>query len=237
MSHDLRASPRRWLAAHAARQRGWLGLAALAGIAAGALTIVQMALLAWIVSRLLVDGDALVTLSGAFIALVGVLLLRAMCQWGQELAGQEASLRIRESVRAELLDHLAAMGPVRAGSRHTAALASQLVEQVEALDGYFARFLPQLRLCAVIPLLIVLVVLSLDWLAALFLLLAAPLIPLFMALVGMGRSASIATSSLSSAGSRGIFSTACEGSPRCSCFIARRKPPPRYMQRRIVIGA
>ncbi|MCE8021271.1 thiol reductant ABC exporter subunit CydD [Halomonas sp. MCCC 1A11036] len=186
MRHDLRTSPRRWLAAHAARQRGWLGLAALAGIAAGALTVVQMALLAWIVSRLLVDGDALVTLSGAFIALVGVLLLRAMCQWGQELAGQEASLRIRVSVRAELLDHLAAMGPVRAGSRHTAALASQLVEQVEALDGYFARFLPQLRLCAVIPLLIVLVVLSLDWLAALFLLLAAPLIPLFMALVGMG---------------------------------------------------
>jgi ATP-binding cassette subfamily C protein CydD len=186
MSHDSRVSPRRWLAAHAARQRGWLGLAALTGIAAGALTVAQMALLAWIVSRLLVDGAPLASLTSAFLLLVAVLATRALCQWGQELSGQLASLRIRHAVRAELLDHLAAMGPVRAGARHSAGLANQLVEQVEALDGYFARFLPQLRLCVAIPLLILLVVLWLDWLAALFLLLAAPLIPLFMALVGMG---------------------------------------------------
>jgi ATP-binding cassette subfamily C protein CydD len=186
MSHDSQVSPRRWLAAHAARQRGWLGLAALTGIAAGALTVAQMALLAWIVSRLLVDGAPLASLTWAFLVLVAVLATRALCQWGQELSGQLASLHIRHAVRAELLDHLAAMGPVRAGARHSAGLANQLVEQVEALDGYFARFLPQLRLCVAIPLLILLVVLWLDWLAALFLLLAAPLIPLFMALVGMG---------------------------------------------------
>lgn len=186
MKHDSHPSPRRWLAAHAARQRGWLSLAALAGISVGALTVVQMALLAWIVSRLLVDGAPLASLTWAFLLLLAVLVTRALCQWGQEVSGQVASLRIRHAVRGELLDHLAAMGPVRAGARHSAGLANQLVEQVEALDGYFARFLPQLRLCVAIPLLILLVVLWLDWLAALFLLLAAPLIPLFMALVGMG---------------------------------------------------
>lgn len=188
MTSDSRSAPtpRRWLASHAASQRGWLGLAAVAGVAVGALTIAQMALLAWIVSRLLVAGVPLASLSGSFLALVAVLVARALCQWGQETAGQEASLRIRQAIRAELLDHLAAMGPVRVGARHTAGLASQLVEQVEALDGYFARFLPQLRLCVAVPLLILIVVLWLDWLAALFLLLAAPLIPLFMALVGMG---------------------------------------------------
>ncbi|MCE9663898.1 thiol reductant ABC exporter subunit CydD [Halomonas sp. M5N1S17] len=179
-------TPRRWLAAHAAGQRVWLTLAALAGFAVGALTIVQMLLLAWIISRLLVDGASVASLGGGFLALAAVLPVRALAQWGQELAGQEASLRIRRAVRAELLDHLAAMGPVRAGARHTAGLASQLVEQVEALDGYFARFLPQLRLAVAIPVMILVVVLWLDWLAALFLLLAAPLIPLFMALVGMG---------------------------------------------------
>ncbi|MGL6214493.1 thiol reductant ABC exporter subunit CydD [Billgrantia desiderata] len=186
MKRETHPSPRRWLAAHAAGQRGWLMLAALAGIAAGALTVAQMTLLAWIVSRLLVDGAPLASLTPAFLLLVAVLVARALCQWGQELSGQLASLRIRHAVRAELLDHLAAMGPVRAGARHSAGLANQLVEQVEALDGYFARFLPQLRLCVAIPLLILVVVVSLDWLAALFLLLAAPLIPLFMALVGMG---------------------------------------------------
>ncbi|QOR38731.1 thiol reductant ABC exporter subunit CydD [Billgrantia diversa] len=180
------ASPKSWLAAHAAGQRRWLGLAATAGFLVGLLTVVQMVLLALIVSRLLIDGTSLAALSWAFLSLVAVLIARALCQWGQEVAGQEASLRIRHSVRGELLGHLAAMGPVRAGARHSGALANQLVEQVEALDGYFARFLPQLRLSLAIPLLILVVVMWLDWLAALFLLLAAPLIPLFMALVGMG---------------------------------------------------
>mgnify|MGYP001371613328 CR=1 FL=1 len=179
-------TPRRWLAAHAAGHRGWLALAALAGFAVGALTILQMLLLAWIVSQLLVDGVSVASLGGSFLALAAVLPARALAQWGQELAGQEASLRIRRAVRSELLDHLAAMGPVRASARHTAGLASQLVEQVEALDGYFARFLPQLRLAVAIPVMILAVVLWLDWLAALFLLVSAPLIPLFMALVGMG---------------------------------------------------
>ncbi|MBZ0331280.1 thiol reductant ABC exporter subunit CydD [Halomonas sp. ANAO-440] len=183
---DPDLTPRRWLAAHAAGQRGWLTLAALAGFVVGALTIVQMLLLALIVSRLLVDGASVASLGGTFLALAMVLPARALAQWGQELAGQEASLRIRRAVRGELLDHLAALGPVRAGARHTAGLASQMVEQVEALDGYFARFLPQLRLAVALPLMILAVVLWLDWLAALFLLLAAPLIPLFMALVGIG---------------------------------------------------
>jgi ATP-binding cassette, subfamily C, bacterial CydD len=180
------ATARHWLAAHAAGQRGWLGLASLAGIGVGVLTVAQMSLVAWVVSRLLVAGESLASLNWAFLTLVFILLARALAQWGQEVAGQEASLRIRQSVRSELLDHLAALGPVRAGDHHSAALASQLVEQVEAMDGYFARFLPQLRLCVFVPLFILAVVLWLDWLAALFLLLAAPLIPLFMALVGMG---------------------------------------------------
>ena len=187
MGNDTRAAAsRRWLALHAAGQRGWLVLSATAGVVVGLLTVMQMLLLAWIVSRLLVSGDTPEELGSVFLTLLLVLLFRAVCQWAQESAGLEASLRIRQRVRAELLDHLTAMGPVRVGAHHSAGVASQLVEQVEALDGYFARFLPQLWLSVAIPLLILLVVFWLDWLAALFLLFSAPLIPLFMALVGMG---------------------------------------------------
>src|SRR5690554_5379743 len=187
MRNDTRvAASRRWLALHATGQRGWLVLSATAGVVVGLLTVMQMLLLAWIISRLLVSGDTLGELVSVFVTLLLVLLFRAVCQWAQESAGLEASLHIRQRVRAELLDHLIAMGPVRVGAHHSAAVASQLVEQVEALDGYFARFLPQLWLSVAIPLLILLVVFWLDWLAALFLLFSAPLIPLFMALVGMG---------------------------------------------------
>ncbi|GAA5175055.1 MULTISPECIES: thiol reductant ABC exporter subunit CydD [Halomonadaceae] len=183
---DPQLTNRRWLRELSGSVRGWLGLAGAAGILAGLCTIVQMGLLAWLVDQLVTHASAPAALGWAFFGLIGVLVLRAVAQWVQERASAEASLRIRARVRGELLEHLAALGPVRLGDRHSAGLGQQLVEQVEALDGYFARFLPQMRLTTVLPLVILAVVASLDWLAAALLLLAAPLIPLFMALVGMG---------------------------------------------------
>ncbi|MBF8222129.1 thiol reductant ABC exporter subunit CydD [Halomonas sp. 328] len=184
MSETL--TPRRWLSGLAAGERRRLGLATLAGLGVGLATLAQMALLAWVIAGLLVEQRPLEALIPAFLVLAGLLLARALLQWGQEALSQAASLAIRRRARGELLDHLTALGPVGLAGRHSAGLASQLVEQLEALDGYFARFLPQLRLALLLPLVILGVVLSLDWLAALFLLLAMPLIPLFMALVGMG---------------------------------------------------
>ncbi|WP_299312472.1 thiol reductant ABC exporter subunit CydD [uncultured Halomonas sp.] len=177
---------RRWLVTLAARERRSLGLAVVAGVVATLATIAQLGLLAWVVSALLVEGAALGALLPALGAMALLLAVRALALYAQERLGQRASLRIRAAVRSELFDQLARLGPGWLSGRHSASLASQLVEQVEALDGYFARFRPQLMLSVIGPALILGVALWLDWLAALFLLLAAPLIPLFMALVGMG---------------------------------------------------
>ncbi|WP_048307870.1 thiol reductant ABC exporter subunit CydD [Halomonas sp. PR-M31] len=180
------STSRGWLDVQAKDVKGWLMLAAGLGILAGLMTILQMGALAWIIAELINADRPLEKLSGVFILLLGVIAVRALAQWGQESAGVEASLHVRSKVRTLLLDHLAAVGPVGLSGRHTAGLGGQLIEQVEALDGYYARFLPQLRLVLVLPLVILALVLWLDWLAALFLLLSAPLIPVFMALVGMG---------------------------------------------------
>ncbi len=176
---------KRWLKDLADGERRRLTLATIAGLGVGLCTIVQMLLLAIIIDRLL-TGAPEAPVGVFFVALIGVLGVRAVAQWAQETTAQAASLAIRARARAALLDQLTALGPVQLSSRHSAGLGSQLVEQVEALDGYFARFLPQLRLATALPLVIFAIVLGLDWLAAAFLLLAAPLIPLFMALVGMG---------------------------------------------------
>ncbi|MDI5892205.1 thiol reductant ABC exporter subunit CydD [Halomonas rhizosphaerae] len=177
---------RRYLTDLAAGERRRLRLAVLAGTSAGLLTIAQLVLLARLISRLLVDGATLAELLPLLAGMLAMLALRALALYLQETLAQAASLRIRQRARRALLDHLARLGPVRLASRHSASLASQLVEQVEALDGYFARFQPQLRLAVLVPLVVLLVVLWLDWLAAIFLMISAPLIPLFMALVGMG---------------------------------------------------
>lgn len=179
-------TPRGWLRKQALEVRGWLLLSSVLGITTGLLTVMQMALLAGVITQLIVAEVGPETLTGAFAGLVAIIVLRALAQWGQESAGVEAGLRVRARVRWMMLDRLAALGPVRLSDRHSAGLGGQLTEQVEALDGYFARFLPQLRLAVVLPLAILTVVFWLDWVAGLFLLFTAPLIPLFMALVGMG---------------------------------------------------
>lgn len=142
------------------------------------------------------------------LGLVVAVALRSLFLALQESLSATASLRIRQYAREQVLNKVAALGPVWMTRQQSGALATQSVEHIEALDGYFARFLPQMRIVLLLPLLIAVVVGWLDYLVAIFLLLSAPLIPLFMALVGMGQSVSTRSSLLPLPGSRRISSTA-----------------------------
>ncbi len=166
--------------------RPWYRGAVGCGLLAGVATLVQMGALAWLVDRVVTDQAALEDVAVGVVAIVAAIIVRALAQWGQEVCGQECGLRVKQQVRSRLLARLQQLGPVRLASRHSAGLASQLVDQVESLEGYYSRFLPQMVLAAAIPLIYLVVVFWLNWLAAIWLLIAAPLIPLFMALIGMG---------------------------------------------------
>ena len=63
------------------------------------------------------------------------------------------------------------------------------VRGIDALDGYFARYLPQLLLAVIVPLTVLVAVVSADWISAVIMAVTLPLIPVFMALVGMGHRA------------------------------------------------
>lgn len=182
----LSLTPRSWLQTLAKGERNRLLGSALCGVLAGSQTIVVVVGLAWLIDQLVVHHRSPFSLLPIFSLLVGSVLLRAAFQWGHETLSLEASLRIRQRARAQLLDKLSALGPVWLTSQHSGSLANQVVEHIDALEGYFARFYPQLRIALCLPLLILAVAGWLDYLVALFLLLSAPLIPLFMALVGMG---------------------------------------------------
>ncbi|GHB10112.1 thiol reductant ABC exporter subunit CydD [Salinicola rhizosphaerae] len=156
------------------------------GLVAGLATLVQMGLLAWVIDRIVIAGAGLGGVSLAVAGIATAIIIRAAGQWGQEVCGQRCGLAVKRQVRERLLKHLHQLGPVRLASRQGAGVANQLVDQVEALEGYHARFRPQMILAALLPVLYLGVVLWLDWLAGIWLLIAAPLIPLFMALIGMG---------------------------------------------------
>lgn len=179
-------TPRHWLKVLAKRERKRLVGATLCGVLAGAQTIGLLIGLAWLIDQLVVRGRSPMALVPVF-ALLGLMVgVRSLLQWGQDVLSAEASLRIRQYARAVLLAKIDQLGPVWLTRQQSGALATQTIEHIDALDGYFARFYPQLRIVVALPLLIACAVGMLDYLVAIFLLLVAPLIPFFMALVGMG---------------------------------------------------
>ncbi|TVP59069.1 MAG: thiol reductant ABC exporter subunit CydD [Halomonadaceae bacterium] len=177
---------RQWLQSWGQQVRPWLWLSVAAGSLAGIATVAQLGLMAWLVHEVLVQGIGVGDLAWVVVALMVAITVRALAQSLQGISGSRAAQQVCQGVRRSLLQQWAQQGPVKLAGESSAVLASEWVEQVDALEGYYARFQPQLWLACLIPLLILVLVFSLDWLAALFLLAAAPLIPLFMALVGMG---------------------------------------------------
>lgn len=186
MSEPTPADVRTWLGELTQGSRSLIRGAVTAGIVAGLATIAQMALLARIVYLGVVDKAPVTELGALFTGLVAAILVRGVAQGLQTRVTAQCSRKVRADVRRQLNRHWRACGPVHLGQQSAGTLAREWIDHVDALHGYFARFLPQLVLAVALPLIILVVVLWLDWLAGIFLLLSAPLIPIFMALVGMG---------------------------------------------------
>lgn len=157
-----------------------------AGLLAGLFTVLQMGLLAWIIHAAVILDESATSLLPFFAGLVLAITGRSIAQGFQARCAALCSHTIRQNIRTELMARWQRLGPVRLLDTSAGTLAREWVEHVEALHGYFARFMPQQVLCIAVPLMIVIIVAWLDWLAAIFLIVSAPLIPLFMALVGMG---------------------------------------------------
>ncbi|WP_409408403.1 thiol reductant ABC exporter subunit CydD [Achromobacter sp.] len=193
LEHDPSASlqkpPReqsRWLMGLARSARFPLILAGAAPLVSGALLVVQAWLLARVLDSAIVGQVPRHELIGGIAAIAALMLLRACITWAGERAGADASERIKRHVRQSLFLRLVQKGPYWSRSKASGELASAMVDQVEALDGFFAKYLPAMAAAAMLPVAFSVVLLPVDVIAGLVLLITAPLIPLFMALVGWG---------------------------------------------------
>ena len=83
-------------------------------------------------------------------------------------------------VRGRLVRHLQALGPTYLHSRHSGELAVTAVDGIEAIEPYYARYLPQMAVVSLMPLAFLACVFPQDWISGLVLLVSAPVIPLFM---------------------------------------------------------
>ncbi len=162
--------------------RRYVLLTAGLGSLTGGLVIAQALLLAAAVAPVAVAGASVSDVAPAIAALAAVLLARAAVVGVQERYAHRAARGAAEQLRHGVLAEVAARGP---RERPEAAGTAELVTTgLDALDGYLARFLPQLVLVAVVTPGAVLVAFGLDPIAAVTIAVTLPLIPLFMALVG-----------------------------------------------------
>lgn len=211
MFHVKPVDPRLLRYAHATR--GFLLAVVVLGLAGAGLVIGQAMLIAEIVVGAFqhhLGTGALVT---PLALLAAVSVGRGLVSWLTELAAHRSGAAVKSELRMRLIERAARLGPGAVIGRtdggtpapapygpgaadagtpdgtgtlemRTGELTTLATRGIDALDDYFARYLPQLGLAVVVPLAVLARIVTGDWISALTIVLTLPLIPLFMILIG-----------------------------------------------------
>jgi len=169
---------------HARAARGHLAAAVVLGLAVTGLIVAQAALLAHALAAAALDTGAR-ALAVTLVLLLGVVVARAAAAYGGEAAALRAAARVKSQLRRKLTGHCLRLGPAWLSGQQPGRIAALATRGLDALDPYFARYLPQLILSVLVPVAVVVTVTAADWISGLVILVTLPLIPLFAALVGL----------------------------------------------------
>ncbi|MER5846977.1 thiol reductant ABC exporter subunit CydD [Streptomyces sp. NPDC002012] len=169
---------------YARATRLFLAAVVALGVVGAALVIAQAMLIAEVVVGGFEDGLAVSGLRTPLIMLAAVALGRGLVSWLTELAAYRASAAVKSELRSRLLERAAALGPGWLSGQRTGSLVALATRGVDALDDYFARYLPQLGLAVVVPVAVLARIVTEDWVSAAIIVVTLPLIPLFMILIG-----------------------------------------------------
>ncbi|WP_064664264.1 thiol reductant ABC exporter subunit CydD [Pseudoalteromonas sp. MQS005] len=175
-----------FLKRYSKKQSFLLYAAVLSGTASTLLLLIQWVTFSYLAHSLFIEKAQLNDFYSSYILLFGSLIGQPLFTRLQVHLSQKASVLIRNDIRLSILAKWRMSSPLVLKKHSAGASAAQWIEEVESMDSYFSRYWPQQNLAIISPILILSVIAWLDWLSALLLLISAPLIPLFMILVGMG---------------------------------------------------
>lgn len=156
----------------------------LIGLAATALLIVQASLLATVIAGVFIDGRSVAEITPALIWLTLVALGRGLASAAFESTGRFGAAAVMSDLRTRLTRHLLISRPGALQGGHSGELVSAAVTGVGSLESYFSRYLPRVALAAITPIAILAWVAPIEWRSAVILAVTAPLIIVFMVLIG-----------------------------------------------------
>ncbi len=155
------------------------------GLAETVLIIAQASLLAAVVARVFIGGESFSAVLPMLVWLVAVAVARGGISLGFEATGRFGAAKVMAGLRGRLARHLLLDSPGSLRREHSGELVTSAVNGVEALESYFAKYQPQVVLAATVPIAVLIWIFPHDWKAGLILAVTAPLIPLFMVLIGL----------------------------------------------------
>ena len=153
-------------------------------LGSGACTAVQAFVVARIVNRIFFLQQNLALAYNLFILLVAIILLKGLFQWLEEHFALQVAGLVKHTLLDKLLDQVGVLGPGEMEHRQRGEFFTLLTQGLGTLDVYFCRYLPQLFKSALIPIAYLFIVFPFDWISGLIFLIATPLIPGFMMLIG-----------------------------------------------------
>ncbi len=164
--------------------RGLTVATAVLGLLEVVAIIAQAILLASVISDAFLDGATLGDVAGRLLALAALAVIRGVLAGAYDALGRIGAARVMAELRERLVEHLLHRRPGGLAGERSGEIAAAAVQGVDALEAYFAKYLPQVALAAIAPLLILAVIVPRDLDAALILAVTFPLIPIFMILIG-----------------------------------------------------
>lgn len=163
----------------------YLVAAVAIGVITTAAIIAQAFALATIVVDVFAEGQSLDQVYPSVWLLAGAIVVRIGMGYLGETTAFKASAQAKRELREQAIVKIAELGPVWMSRQNSAALTTNLTRGIDGLDAYFARYLPQLVLAVLVPIMVGIVIVIQDPLAAVIAAFTLPLIPVFMILVGL----------------------------------------------------
>ncbi|HET9102184.1 MAG TPA: thiol reductant ABC exporter subunit CydD [Solirubrobacteraceae bacterium] len=157
------------------------------GVAETGLIVAQAVLLGTLIAQAAEHGIALQSVRGQLVALAAVIGARALVHAGYTLSGRLGASGVMSDLRRRLFSRVLLDAPGVAGAQQrTGDLATVAVGGVDALEAWFAGYLPALVLAGLAPLAVLVWAVRLDPIAAVILAATVPILIGFMILVGLG---------------------------------------------------
>lgn len=170
---------------YARSTRGFVVLSVVLGAVTALLVIAQAKLISSVIVQVTSAGATWSTVSTSVLLIAAVFAGRALVAWMSEVAAVRAAAKSKMELRQAALDHILRLGPAGPAAQDPGGVATLVTRGIDALDGYFSRYLPQLFLAVIVPVAVLLTVLGQDVLSAIIIAVTIPLIPIFMILIGM----------------------------------------------------